>query len=119
MRPRCITTTAFVKRRGPESFSANTWSKASDKAAFTGATMVGVALDDEAGTWRSPTSFCEQRPPNAPVVDATTVDEAGKAGAPPPPLPIHFVPYQAASGAELGFDCLVVELGGVQADRKS
>src|SRR4030095_3404778 len=50
-----------------------------------------------------------------PVVDGTTVDEAGKASADLPPLPIHFVPHQAASGAELGFDCLVVELSGVQA----
>src|SRR4030095_4934945 len=53
--------------------------------------------------------------PEWPVVDGTTVDEAGKAGADLSPLPIHFLPYQAASGAELGFDCLVVELGGVQA----
>jgi hypothetical protein len=53
--------------------------------------------------------------PEWPVVNGTTVGEAGKAGADLPPLPIHFIPHQAASGAELGFDCLVVELGGVQA----
>src|SRR5215470_15819344 len=49
-----------------------------------------------------------------PVVDRTAVYEAGKVGADLLPRPVDFVPEEGAHRAELGFDGLVVEFGGVQ-----
>src|SRR4029450_7259586 len=50
-RPRCTTTTAFVKRRGPDAAPANAWSSASDSLPVIGPTTPGPALgeDDTAG----------------------------------------------------------------------
>jgi hypothetical protein len=72
--------------------------------------IVGFVLEEEYLPSRM-----QDAAPERPVIDRTAVHEAGKVRADFLPLPVDFVPEEGADRAELGFDRLVVELGGVQA----
>ena len=52
--------------------------------------------------------------PERPVMDRAAMQEAGQVGADLLPLPVDFVTEEGADRAELGFDGLVVEFGGVE-----
>jgi hypothetical protein len=72
--------------------------------------IVGLALEEACLSSRMEYAATERS-----VIDRPAVHEAGKVGADFLPLPVDFVSEEDAYRAELGFDGLVVELGGVQA----